>query len=55
MTLKQFIKQHKKEIDKTILEKRRVLGGRINNAEREFWIGYDEELFSLAMEYGIKV
>ena len=52
MTLKEFIRQNKSEIDEAI--KRVVPCGRLNDEERRQWILNDEGLYNWARHCGWK-
>ena len=52
MSLREFIRQNRKEIDKCI---RRVCGNcRLNDDERADWIRNDEGLYNWARSEGVK-
>ena len=60
MTLTQFIKTHKAEIDDCIYQelnkgRRSPIGIRIDNAERRMWILNFEPLYELARRYKVKL
>ena len=57
MTKREFLKEHRKDIDKVI---RRGLGSfgydkSINNDEREMWIMNDENLYNLSRSCGVRI
>lgn len=55
MTLKDFIKENKEELDVCI---RRALGGRkntINNEDRRQWILNEETLYNWARREGVRI
>ncbi len=53
MTLRDFIKQNKEELDECIL---RVCPGlRLNNDERRNWILNDENLYDWARSEGVRI
>ena len=54
MTLREFIKQNKEELDNAI---RRVnIGGEpLNNEERELWVLNDEGLYNWARSESVKI
>jgi len=52
MTLKNFIRENKKELDECI--RRVVPGCRIDNNERRLWIINDESLYNWARSCGVK-
>jgi hypothetical protein len=53
MTLKEFIKQNKTEIDSAI--KRVVPNARLNDQERRLWILNDEGLYNWARSQRVKI
>lgn len=53
MTMREFIKQNKEEIDDAI--KRVVPNARLNNEERRLWIMNDEGLYNWARRSGVRV
>ena len=53
MTLKQFIKKYKAEIDECI--KAYCPNCKLNNDERESWILNDEGLYNWARSEGVKI
>ena len=52
MTLRDFIKENKEEIDKAI--RRACSNCRLNDKERELWIRNDESLYNQQREYGLE-
>ena len=53
MTIRDFIKENKEELDRCIL---RVCPGiRLNNDERRLWILNDEGLYNWARSEGVKI
>jgi hypothetical protein len=57
MTMRQFIRENREEIDKTIdhiVEDYYQTYGRKNNRERELWINNHEPLYLLAKSKGVK-
>ncbi len=53
MTLKDFIKNNKEELDECI--KRACPGVRLNYEERRLWILNDEGLYNWARSEGVKI
>lgn len=53
MTLKQFIKENRKELDECI--QRVAPGSPRNDNERRLWILNDEGLYRWARSYGVKI
>ena len=53
MTLKQFIRDNKTELDECI--KRVVPDCRLNDSERRLWILNDEGLYNWARTAGVKI
>jgi hypothetical protein len=53
MTLRDFIKENKEEIDRAI--KRVCQNGRLNNEERRQWILNDEGLYLWARRSGVRI
>jgi len=53
MTLREFIKENKEELDKAI--KKVVPNVRLNNEERRLWILNDEGLYRWARSKGVKI
>lgn len=55
MTLREFIRQNRKEIDRLILENGKVVNPRyLNNEERRQWILKDEFAHRWAQSCGVK-
>ena len=52
-TLKQFIKEHRDELDEVIRE--RLPNARLNDIERRKWILNDEGLYQWAREEGVRI
>lgn len=52
MTLKQFIKENKTELDACI---KRVSNVRLNNSDREEWVLNDESLYNWAKSEGVRL
>ncbi len=53
MTLKQFVKEYREEIDAVIIAV--CPNCKINNQERELWVMNDESLYSLARQSGVRI
>ena len=53
MTMRDFIKENKEEIDAVI--KKAVLGISLNNEERRQWIMNDESLYNWARSEGVRI
>ena len=53
MTLSNFIKENREEIDRVI--KRGVPGARLNYEERRLWVLNDEDLYLWARRNGVKI
>lgn len=53
MTMKEFIKEYKSEIDQVILKS--SPGTRINNEERRLWVLNDYGLYQFARMEGVKI
>lgn len=53
MTLREFIKENKDEIDSCI--KQVVPDARLNYEERRLWILNDEGLYNWARSYGVRI
>ena len=53
MTLKEFIRQNRKEIDKSV--QKMCLGTYKNDEERRLWILNDEGLYNWARSEGVKI
>jgi len=53
MTMREFIKENKKEIDQCI--KRVCSNCRLNDVERREWIANDEGLYHWARSEGVKI
>jgi len=53
MTLREFIKENKEELDKAI--KKVVPDAKLNNEERRLWILNDEGLYRWARSKGVKI
>jgi len=53
MTLKQFIKENRQELDKCI--QRVCLGTAMTDKERRLWILNDEGLYNWARSEGVKI
>ncbi len=53
MTMREFIKQNKVELDQAI--KNVVPNNRLNNEERQLWILNDESLYRWAKNEGVKI
>jgi len=52
MTLKQFIKNNRTEIDAVI---KRVCDRQLNDQERRLWVFNDEVLYNWARSQGVKI
>lgn len=52
-TLKQFIKEHRGELDEVIKE--RMTNAKLNDKERRKWILNNEGLYLWAREEGVKI
>lgn len=55
MTLKNFIKENRSEIDQVIRRAIDDPSWRINDAERRLWVLNDEGLYSWARSEGVKI
>ena len=53
MTLKQFIRDNRQELDEVI--RRAVPGAAINDEERRLWILNDEGLYNWARSEGVRI
>ncbi|MFA5936514.1 MAG: hypothetical protein WC822_01405 [Candidatus Paceibacterota bacterium] len=54
MSMREFIRQHRKELDEYIRKPGSNIGS-LNDKEREMWVLNDEGLYNWARQEGVKV